>query len=164
MLKRSASSSPDRQGDVSLKPPRITLPENTEDAGLRTPAPSVTPSHMASEIVSYQPKNLSDEPVNDAGFLAAFQNVSRIASRVVDVLESFSTTTNAGSSLSDIIVSTKELQNVSVTGSYVIGLVGDAGQGKSSTVNSLLDQEGLAKIVCSLWHWQYLIRKLLTIV
>ena len=145
--KRHLSSSPEPENDKGLKQPRLTSDENSDDDHLTPPIASLSISPKGRAEALYNPGSCDTEPAYDEGFNTAFENVKKVATAIVETLEARASTFDIGSGLERILDAARELQDPKITTSYIIGLVGDAGQGKSSTVNSLLECEGIAKIV-----------------
>jgi hypothetical protein len=77
----------------------------------------------------------------------ALANARALTSRMMNVLSSSNLHRENGSSVEGLHQEATRLNRFQLPSSRIVGLVGDAGVGKSSLINSLLDKTGLARAV-----------------
>lgn len=77
----------------------------------------------------------------------ALANAKSLASRMVNVLSSSNLHRENGSSIQSLHQQATRLNGFQLPSSRIVGLVGDSGVGKSSLINSLLDNADLARAV-----------------
>ncbi|OHF03901.1 hypothetical protein CORC01_00763 [Colletotrichum orchidophilum] len=104
----------------------------------------------AASRTSLVPHDVKDEelPLNrfhDAAFQNAFGDAKALMSQLVDVLEGSPLHISPDSTIKKLHRQAQELSRFQCPSTRIVGLVGDSGVGKSSVLNSLLDQEGLAR-------------------
>ncbi|KKZ62214.1 hypothetical protein EMCG_03352 [[Emmonsia] crescens] len=87
----------------------------------------------------------ADLPYYNAQFQRDLRDGKRIATTIAELLRNFAIANEAGSSLNKIFQTATELSQYSAPTTRIVGVVGNSGQGKSSLVNSLLDERELAR-------------------
>ncbi|TVY12926.1 hypothetical protein LARI1_G009230 [Lachnellula arida] len=85
-----------------------------------------------------------DEPYFNKQFQEALRKGKLVARRIADRLSTCELAEKEDSQIYSIIQNSKELQQFAAPSVCTIGIVGDSGVGKSSLINSLLDEDDLA--------------------
>ncbi|KAH7323547.1 hypothetical protein BKA65DRAFT_70778 [Rhexocercosporidium sp. MPI-PUGE-AT-0058] len=119
---------------------------------------STTPFRSSSAPVQSEPisiptlarsYNVNDEAAPDApyfnvDFQHGIRQAKAVAHRIADILETCDLARDRDSQIYSMLQTAKELQNFVAPSVCTIGIVGDSGVGKSSLINSLLDEVNLA--------------------
>lgn len=108
-------------------------------------------NRRSSSRVNFQPHNVREEKppqdrFHEPAFQQAFRNAKALMGSLAGVLGSSSRHLEPDSAIQHLRQTAQNLATFQCPPTRVVGLVGDAGVGKSSLLNSLLDVHGLARV------------------
>ncbi|KAJ6789790.1 hypothetical protein PWT90_02340 [Aphanocladium album] len=133
--------------------PRSSLTAPAGHAGRGGRSGQTTPHRRPSSVLAYDVANeeYPNDPFNSAEFQSALLDAKAVAQKLADVLSSSTLHQEEESAVHRLYNDSLTLANFRPSETRTVGFVGGTGVGKSSVLNSLLDEMDLVKSGSSGW-------------
>ncbi|KAJ5813614.1 uncharacterized protein N7503_000364 [Penicillium pulvis] len=110
-------------------------------------AQAIVPSHE-NELDDFGSEPLPKAPIYDHGLQRGLRDVRKQLARLLNTM-SLEVVSDQSSNLKELKDETEKLANFQYPNSRTVGFIGTSGEGKSSLINSLLDQPNIARASAS---------------